>query len=181
MQLADAAARESGVDPEHIMLLRHANGKVASLLRAGASIEEYTLVQPTDSKYDFRAFGKTPIEVVAVVVNDHVYGLYKITGVERTGTTHSLTSAAFRAFDTAMGYPIRAAKRFSGHQLSCTFKGKAVSGWSSPRNAVARFGGKLFQEVIKGAWLDCLSARNVDPGPFSLHQAISAYTTALLQ
>ena len=147
MQLAGAVAKETGVAPEHIMLLRHANGKVAALLRAGASIEEYTLVQPTDSTYDFLATNRTPVQVVAVVVNDSVHALYKITGVERTGTTHSLTSAAFVRFDKAMGFKPHPAKRFSAVELPCTFLGRAVLHWSSPRNPVARFGTKLFRRV----------------------------------
>ena len=78
MNLASAVARESGVAVKQVMLLRHANGKVAALFRAGGQIEEYTLVQPTDSKYDFRATGRPPIKVVAVIVNDHVFALYEI-------------------------------------------------------------------------------------------------------
>ena len=55
MNLASLVAKEVGVDPQHVLLLRHSNKSVAALEREGASIEEYTLVQPTDSRYDYFA------------------------------------------------------------------------------------------------------------------------------
>ena len=147
MSLAAAVAQEANIDLRSVMLLRHASGKVDALLAHGASIEEYTLLQPTDSKYDFHATNRGPIQVVAVVVNGKLHALYRIAGVKRIGTTHSLASPAFLRFDKAMHYGPRPAKLFSGRELSSNLVGRAVEGWSSPRNAVARFNGKLFREV----------------------------------
>jgi hypothetical protein len=147
MSLATAVAQEAEVDLRSIMLLRHANGKVDALLAHGASIEEYTLLQPTDSKYDFHATGRRQVNVVAVVVKDKLHAIYAITGVKRAGTTHSLASGAFLKFDKAMHYQPRSAKLFSARELSSEFIGRNVENWSSPRNAVARFNGKLFKQV----------------------------------
>lgn len=95
MHLATTVAAEAQVDPQAVMLLRHGNRKTAALLRAGGTLEEYTLVQVKDSKYDFSALGKPPIVVVVAIVNDKVHFVYRIEGVDPTGTTRSLTSAGF--------------------------------------------------------------------------------------
>ena len=45
--LADEVANEANVPLGQVMLLRHSNTKTRLLERYGASIEEYTLSQPT--------------------------------------------------------------------------------------------------------------------------------------
>lgn len=88
MNLGHSVARELGVDPQRILLLRHSNKMIAALRRAKCDIDhDYTLVQPIDSKYDFLATAKPPIQVVVVIVDDAIYAIYRITGVKRTGTT----------------------------------------------------------------------------------------------
>ena len=148
MNLGHLVARELGVDPQHVLLLRHSNRKVAALRRAGCDIEhDYTLVQPTDTKYDFRAAEKLPIEVVVVIVDDAIYAIFQITGVNRTGSTRTLTSPQYNQFDIEQGYRERDAKEFSAVKIESKLLNRKVFGWTSPRNAVARYGCRLFENV----------------------------------
>jgi len=148
MDLGHLVAGEVGVDPQCVLLLRHSNKKTAALRQADCDIvHDYTLVQPTNSKYDFYAADKLPIQVVVVIVDDAVYAVYRITGVKRTGTTRSLTSPAYNRFDIEQGYEERYAKEFSAEQFQSKVLKRKVIGWTSPRNAVARYGGRLFDSV----------------------------------
>ena len=149
MNLAQTISSELGIDHRSLLLLRHGNTKTNALRKAGASLEEYTLVQPTGSKYDFSA-SKTnmpAVLAVAVIVNDRVYAVYKITGVEKIGTTRSLTSAAFNRFDIDAGYPEKPAKKFAAKAFESRTLNHPITGWTSPRNAVARYGSKIFDSV----------------------------------
>jgi hypothetical protein len=129
------------------MLLRHFSSKLAAIARAGASIEEFTLTQPVDSAYDFRAANRPPIDVVAVIANDRVQSVYRILGVEQAGSNRAITSTTFRTLDGSMNYPERQVKRFRARKIRSALVGRAISGWSSPRTGVARAGGKLFERV----------------------------------
>lgn len=134
MILAELIAQETGVDAEKIMLLRHSNNIVKKLLGRGSSIEEYTFTQPTGSIYDYTDPKKNPIEVVVVIVNDEVYGVYRVLGVEREGTTYTLTSDAHRGFDIERGISDRDAKRFKMMQAPSISIGIPVSGWEGGRS-----------------------------------------------
>ena len=147
MLLGHAVSQEQHVRPEHVMLLRHSSSKVTSLLAAGGKLAEYTSVQPTDSVYDFLAAGRPEIQVVAVVVNDQVEGVYRVVGVDQTGTTRTLVSLAFRAWDEGLGHAERPARRFLLERLRTNLAGRAVSGWSSPRHPVARYGHRIFESA----------------------------------
>jgi predicted HNH restriction endonuclease len=148
MKLYEVIRRETGVHPEKIMLLRHSNGRVILLLEHGAQLlEEYTLVQPINSKYDFLAEKKLPIEIVAVIVYDKVHAIYRIQGVEKLGTTYSLVSPAHRELTIKWGYIELPAKAFKAIKMQSCSIGLPVSGWTSPRRAVARYGDKLFEST----------------------------------
>ena len=148
MHLATAIAIEAGVDPQSVILVRHSNARTAQLRKAGGSLEEYTLIQPTNSKYDYLAEGKMPIFVVVAIVDDKVHFVYRIHGIEKIGTTRSLTSPAFNRFDEAIGYPERPARKFKAEPIRSRTLGRTVSGWSSKRNAVARYGTVIFDSVV---------------------------------
>ena len=147
MNLAHTIALEHGVDPQLILLLRHGNTKTRALLQAGGTLEEYTLVQPIDSKYDFHANGKPPVSIVVAIVEDKVHFVYRILDVERLGTTLTLTSLGFKRFDEAAKYKERPARKFSAEPLASRSLQRPVVGWTSPRNAVARYGTKMFSSV----------------------------------
>lgn len=85
--------------------------------------------------------------MVVAIVEDHVHSVYRIMGIERTGTTRTLVSDNFRNFDIALGYPELPAKLFIGVLLDSASLGLLVRGWISPRNSVARSDGSLFDTV----------------------------------
>lgn len=146
--LAALVSGEFGVPLENIMLLRHSTESIKKLLAAGGTVEDYTYTQPTGSAYDYRHPDKSPIDLVVVIVRDHVYGVYEVLGVEREGTTYSLTSDAHRRFDIARGKPPRPASRFSMKPLHTAYAGLPVSGWEGrSRTAVQRSDGSFFLEI----------------------------------
>ena len=148
MNLGDTIAHELQVEPNEVFLLRHGNSKVDALLAAGATIEEYTCVQPIESRYNYLADGKPAIRVIVVIVKDHVYAAYWLKRADNTiGTTWSLTSRAFQKFDEKLGYKEKAARRFILEEAPTKTKKRLVYGWSSPRHPVARHGDCLFQSV----------------------------------
>ncbi len=150
MSLAELVANEFGVSLQNVMLLRHSNESVKKLLATGATVEDYTFTQPTDKTYDYLHPGKEPIEIVVVVVQDRVYGAYRVLGVEREGTTYSLTSEAHQRFDIERGKPPRPAKRFSMERLPTAYAGLAVTGWEGGRSrtAVQRSNGAFFKQIL---------------------------------
>jgi hypothetical protein len=150
MKLATALAQEMGVSPQDVMLLRHFKGKVQAIKRANATLDEFTLTQPVGSPYDFLAEDRPPIRIVGVIVEERIYAVYRILSIEAQGSNRVITSESFRALDGAMKYPERQVRRFAAEKLQSKYVGRAIEGWSSPRNAVARFGGKLFDSVTIG-------------------------------
>lgn len=148
MELASAVAFAAGVNPDDVMLLRHSDNTVAQLLRSGATIEEYTEVQPLGSRYDYLDDAQGAVSVVAVIVNDRVYGVYRVLGVLREGTTHSLTSTAHRHFDEARGKKERPARRYKLEAVPNPFLGALVTGWRSrERTTVQRANGGFFHKI----------------------------------
>ncbi len=149
MQLASAVSAITGVSREKVMLLRHSNSTVDLFLAHGGTVEEYTAVQPTGSKYDYLDPTKTPVEAVAVIVNDCVHGVFKVHGVEKEGTNFSLTSTAHRRFDEARGKSERPARRFKLEAFATPLIGAPVQGWEKrSRTPVQRSDGGFFAEIV---------------------------------
>lgn len=148
MSLAELVAEEFDVSLNHVMLLRHSSESVKRLLATGGSVEDYTFTQPSGSAYDYAHPNKEPIRIVVVIVQDRVYGVYNVLGVESQGTTYSLTSEAHRRFDMERGKPPRPAKRFSMQALQSAYIGLDVHGWERrSRTAVQRSDGSFFLEI----------------------------------
>ena len=148
MPLAQLVAEEFGVPLDSVMLLRHSAESVKKLLAAGGTVEDYTYTQPTETAYDYLHPHKTPVELVVVIVRDHVYGVFKVLGVEREGTTYSLTSEAHQRFDMARDKPPRPAKRFSMRPMHTAYADLRVHGWEGrSRTAVQRSDGSFFLEI----------------------------------
>lgn len=155
MPLAQLVAKEFGVPLDKIMLLRHSAESIRKLQAAGGTVEDYTYTQPTESAYDYLHPHKTPVELVVVIVRDHVYGVFRVLGVEREGTTYSLTSEAHRRFDMARGKHPRPAKRFSMRRMHTAYVDLPVHGWEGrSRTAVQRFDGSFFLEIAVAPWVD---------------------------
>lgn len=148
VSLAELIASEAGVALDRVMLLRHSNARLSELAKRGGSIEEYTRVQPTDSKYDYTQPGTPPIDVIAVIVGDDVHAVYRITGIEAEGTTYSLVSPAHRQIDIDRKRPERPAKKFRMARFESVSVGQTVRGWESrSRTPVQRSSGSFFLEI----------------------------------
>lgn len=131
MRLVDVIHQETGVPLEQIVLLRHFN-RIDRLIELGGSVEEFTYLQPTGTKWDFWADGKPPAQVVVVVVHDRVFGVYRILGIEAEGTLKSLASDSHRQFDVEddRWKADRPARRFSLAPIRSAASGRNVAGWA---------------------------------------------------
>lgn len=148
MYLVSAVAAAAKVNPDEIMLIRHSNSTVERLLSFGGTVEEYTAVQPTGSKYDYLHPSEPKISIVVVIVNDCVHGVFRVLGVEREGTSFTLTSSAHRRFDEARDKAERPARRFKLEVVETKLLGLAVRGWEKrSRTPVQRCNGGFFWEI----------------------------------
>jgi hypothetical protein len=140
---------ETKAPPEQIMLLRHSNGDVNLLKKLGASIEGYTRVQPTFHKtYDYWCPGKPRISVVIVIAEDKVFGVYRVLGIEKEGSSYSLISEAHRQFEIKKGRRNGPVRCFNLVQLPSATRGIPITGWiGRTRTTVQRSNGGFFYEI----------------------------------
>lgn len=151
MNLATLVASETSEPVEAIMFLRHGNDSVAALRNYGATVEEFTAIQPIASKYDYFHPRKHQVSVVVVIVEDHVYGVFKILRIEATGTNLSVASQEYRRFDSERGKPTRKCHKFLLQRLSSVATGLPVHGWEGrTRTPVQRSVDSFFAEVEIG-------------------------------
>lgn len=152
MILADLIHRETGTPLAEIMLLRHSNAETAKARSHNVSIEEYTALQPVDSRYDFHRSGTTKISVVVVIVDDSVYTVYRVAGVEAEGSVFSLSSPTYQRFEVARKKGDRYCRRFSLIALPSVSTGLPVWGWegSRSRTPVQRFDDGFLREIEVG-------------------------------
>jgi hypothetical protein len=157
MRLVDLISQETGADLEHIMLLRHSDKIIHDLTKCGAIdhdalIEELTFVQRTNDVYDFWWKGKPKIDVVAVVVHDRLYGVFRVLGVEAKGTMYSLSSTAFKEYNNRPERQNRRnepSRRFRMERIGTKADNGLISGWegSRTRTPTSRNGGAFFREI----------------------------------
>ncbi|OYT90731.1 MAG: hypothetical protein CFE43_16820 [Burkholderiales bacterium PBB3] len=152
MQLAELIAQECQVPLAAIMLLRHSNANVQDLRRHGVSVEEYTAIQPIESKYDFFHPHKERIHIVVVIVDDLIFRPFRVTGIEAEGTEFSIGSEAFRRFKSEENSKPWLCRRFSLQPLPSTAIGLRIRGWelSRTRTPVQRLGSAFFNEIAVG-------------------------------
>jgi len=145
MRLADLVQKETGVDFSQIMLLRHGNKRTQQLLDLGGEVNEYTALQIIDSKYDYVKYG---VKVVVAVAFDKVFGVFRVDGIDKTGTTHAIASDAFRKFCIACRQPALPAHLFKLKKCDSAADGKLVTGWEGKGLASPlRSNGKLFRKI----------------------------------
>lgn len=151
MILADLIHRETAAPLAEIMLLRHSNAETAKARSHNVSIEEYTALQPVDSRYDFHRSGTTKISVVVVIVDDSVFAVYRVAGVEAEGSVFSLGSPEYQRFELARRKDDRICRRFSLIALPSVSTGLPVRGWESRgRTPVQRLDDGFFGEIEVG-------------------------------
>jgi len=148
MNLVEKICSEIGVSKERLMLLRHSSGRIERLRRFGGSVEEYTAIQPVGSKYDFHHHLKPPINLVAVIVEDELHGVFRVEGVKREGSACSLGSDEFQAFVRKIDKPERQAREYNLVRIPTRITNWAVTGWKGrERTTVQRSDGKFFDQI----------------------------------
>jgi hypothetical protein len=149
MNLAKFVADEMQVQAEQIMLLRHSNSMIAKLRQFGALIEEYTCIQPADSPYDFSRPDNASIVVVVVIVDDRVYGIYQVAGVEAEGTNYDLGNANHQAFERHENnnVPPLPCRRFQLIPVASVVLGLSVSGWNAPIQTILKSHAPMFHQI----------------------------------
>jgi hypothetical protein len=152
LNLADLVIRETEVPAEEIMFLRHGNDSIGRLRHFGVTIEEFTSLQPAGEKYDYFHPGKPRISVVVVIVEDRVYGVYRVHGVEKEGPTYSVASEAYKRFDAERSKSEVLCRLFKLVPIVSVCTGLLVRGWEGgrTRTPVQRYGDKFFSQVEVG-------------------------------
>jgi hypothetical protein len=148
VKLAEIICAGMSVPKEHLMLLRHSNERIRKLTRFGGTVEEYTAIQPVGSKYDFQHHPKFPTHLVAVIVEDKLYGVFRITGVEKEGTTHTLGNRGYQAFEREIKKPERPARQYGLLRIPSRVENQPVIGWERrARTTVQRCDGEFFDQI----------------------------------
>ncbi|MEO5794732.1 MAG: HNH endonuclease [Rhodoferax sp.] len=152
MKLATLISQETSGSFDEILFLRHGNDSLDQLMRHRATIEEFTALQPPDTKYDFSNPEKPKISIVVVIAYDRVYGVFRVLGVDTEDEVKKIATEQFLAFDLERGKsPSRRCKKFLLQQLSSTSTNMQVRGWQGrTRTPVQRSGDGFFEEVSVG-------------------------------
>lgn len=178
MKLAELIRQETGVDSAQTMFLRHTNSSLMLLRQQGASVEEYTALQPIGSRFDFLRGGTTPTSLVVVICNDKVFGVYRLDGVDATGLTDQICTPEYRAFQQARGKPSRMSRRFRLLPLPSGSIGAKVSGWEGREIAAVQRGGDGFFEEIEVDAAPHDSTKVVDDSAEQLQQDFARRVSA---
>lgn len=148
MQLTELVASEANLPIESLMLLRHSNESTRFLIDCGASIEEYTAIQPRGSKYDYFRDLEHPIRAVIVIVEDHVYGVFQVAGIVRSGTNFEVASPEYVKFDRGRDKASRDCHYFRLEQIPLSAVGRRIRGWEKrTQTPVQRFGDSFFKQI----------------------------------
>lgn len=148
MLLNDLVASETKIPVAALMLLRHSNDSTRFLRACGASIEEYTAIQPVGSKYDYFRDSSARVEAVVVIVEDKVYGVFRVVGVVRSGSSYDIASPEYVEFDRRRAKAARQCHYFHLEQVPTSATGRQVHGWEGrTRTPVQRFGDSFFNQI----------------------------------
>lgn len=105
-------------------------------------------MQSIGTKYDYYYDKANPIKIVVVIASDIVYGVYKILGIEKEGSTYELTSKAHHKYLDIQGNGHEKARRYKMEKIRSACIGKVVQGWEGrERTAIQRSSGGFFDEL----------------------------------
>lgn len=148
MNLAKLVASETGISIDDLMLLRHSNESTKFLKKCGATIKEYTAIQPVDSKYNFWPENGPRVNAVVVIKDDMVYAVYRVLGIKKTGSNYELGSPEYVKFDQLRDKKPRQCHYFLLEEIPTSTSGKKVYGWEMrSRTPVQRAAGSFFNEI----------------------------------
>ncbi|HTM52577.1 MAG TPA: hypothetical protein VL175_01035 [Pirellulales bacterium] len=137
MKLIDAIHNQTGEAREHLVLLRHSNARVNKLRQLGGSVDtDYTFIQPRKTRYDYDFHAD---RLVAVVVDDRLFSVYRVAGIEAEGNSYELGSAAYRQLQIFYRQLNRPAYRFKMERIDIAGIGNPIFGWTSPRSTTLRY------------------------------------------
>ena len=148
-QLVGAVREETGVEFDHIILLRNANWRVDGLRGRGGSMDEWVSIKTKGTKYDYWREDKPRAELVVVIVRDGAYdcvfGVYRVHGIEAEGTVASLATEPVRENSTKKN---KLARKFRVERISFSGTDARITGWGGKEICgVARSDGTLFWEI----------------------------------
>lgn len=147
-KLGQFLAKESGVNLDEVMLLRHSTSTIKYLSTVGVTVKQYTEVQPKNKRYDYYHDHTNPIKMVAVIVENKVNQVYRILGVEREGTNYSLNTPKLTELDKKGRRPEVPARRFKLEEFGSSAIGENVRGWERrQRTTVQRSEDSFFSEI----------------------------------
>jgi hypothetical protein len=138
MKLSDLLEEEIGVDSKNLMFLRHSTERTKKLLGVGGTIEEYTSVQDIGGEYDFLHVSKPPTQIVTVIVDGRVHGVYRVRGVLREGLIDVVATPAYWRFVQLIGKKNVPSRLFDLEALRSGAVGSHVTGWTAPVLSVLR-------------------------------------------
>jgi hypothetical protein len=148
-RLADLVATEAEISASRVAFIRHSIDSKQDLDKFGATIEEYTAVQPVRSKYDFTHPDKPPVSVVVVVIKDTVHAVYRLLGIHSTGPSTEIASPEYIRFDEARGKAPRYCHKFQLADLHSRVTGFRVTGWERrARTPVQRAEDSFFAVIM---------------------------------
>lgn len=156
MKLVDLLMSENeGLSAGQLMLLRHAGKEVRLLKQCDATVEEFTAIQKVGDEFDFLRPGFQPVSVVAVIVEDRVYGVFRVGKVLAEGLSTDICSLPYRRFELARKKddgtpkPVREGRKYELERLLSGATGKPVRGWDGGRSRtpVQRFGNSFFGAI----------------------------------
>jgi 5-methylcytosine-specific restriction endonuclease McrA len=148
-KLADQVSKETGKPFEEIMLLRHGNNSISLLKKYGVSIDEYTASQPINNRYDYNFPQNKPIRIVVVVIQDQVFGVYEVLGIDAEGTNYSITSPAYQRFERERNIPEVDCRRYFLKPIYSSVVGSTISGWENrSRTTVQRSNNSFYHDIL---------------------------------
>lgn len=159
MKLVDLLQREQdGLKKDGILFLRHATREVELLETCGATLQEFTAIQPIRGRYDFQLPGKPPVEVVVAIVRDRVHAVYRVTGVLAEGPSIDICSPEYKTFELqrrtarTSPKPIRLCRKYSLVAVQSGADAADVRGWTGRAiMPVQRSDGSFFEKLLVSA------------------------------
>ena len=144
MKLSEIISREAKVPLSAIMFLRHTNTVMSLIREYGVSIDEYTSIQQPGKPYDFHRPNAPRIEVVVVIGDGVVQGVYRVLAIVDSGTNRTVASTAFKALEDSISTKEYDARRFGLERISSICTGLPVRGWEGREITPVQRSGHLF-------------------------------------
>jgi hypothetical protein len=125
--LAELVRNETGAEYDEIVLFRHTEKDAEAVLKCGATIEEWTSIQPIDPKYDYRSNGQT--KVLVVIVAYEVFGVFRLVETEVEGPRFEISKEPLNESYRKRKKKNEAAFRMKLERIPFSKNAARVKGW----------------------------------------------------